>query len=74
MEIFQDQEMIIQTAYGSAKDISVYTSIGLKCEQIYIVGKASKKQHGVAQVIIFFSTNYLEVHYYLLFNKFFLTP
>ena len=45
--------MVIQSAYGSAKDISVYSSIGLKSEQIYIVGKVNKKQHGIAQVILY---------------------
>ncbi|KAK9881590.1 hypothetical protein WA026_016461 [Henosepilachna vigintioctopunctata] len=37
--------VIIHAAYGSAKDINVYTAIGLKSKQIFIVGKASKKQH-----------------------------
>lgn len=43
--------MIIHAAYGSAKDISVYTSIGLRPKQIFIVGKASKKQHSQATIL-----------------------
>lgn len=48
-------------AYGSSKDIAVYNSIGLKTGQIYIVGKASKKQHANAQVkylILIWNANY----------------
>ena len=44
--------MVIHCAYGSSKDIWVYHSIGLKPEQINIIGKASKKQHSMANVII----------------------
>ena len=36
--------MIIHAGYGSSKDIAMYASIGLKPEQIHIVGKTSKKQ------------------------------
>ncbi|KAL7635918.1 UNVERIFIED_CONTAM: hypothetical protein RMT77_013735 [Armadillidium vulgare] len=49
--IIQDCEVVIEAAYGSAKDISVYSSLGLKPEQIYIVGKANKKQSSSAQVL-----------------------
>ena len=38
-------------AYGSSKDIAVYSGLGLKPEQIYIVGKASKKQHSQATIL-----------------------
>lgn len=48
---FQAHGVIIQCAYGSSKDITVYTSIGLKPKQIFIVGKASKKQHSLATVL-----------------------
>lgn len=41
----------MHSAYGSSKDISVYTSIGLKPKQIFIVGKASKKQHSQATIL-----------------------
>ena len=36
--------MIIHAGYGSSKDITMYASVGLKPEQIFIVGKPSKKQ------------------------------
>lgn len=38
-------------AYGSTKDISVYTSIGLPPSQIYIVGRPSKKMQHQCQVL-----------------------
>ncbi|XP_055710958.1 protein retinal degeneration B isoform X3 [Phlebotomus papatasi] len=41
--LIQNHGVVIHTAYGSSKDISVYTNIGLKPKQIYIVGKVSKK-------------------------------
>lgn len=47
----QNHGVVIQSAYGSSKDISVYTSIGLKPKQIFIVGKASKKQHALATIL-----------------------
>lgn len=43
--------MIIHMAYGSSKDISVYTAINLKPSQIFIVGKVSKKHHALATVL-----------------------
>ncbi|XP_068241637.1 protein retinal degeneration B isoform X2 [Palaemon carinicauda] len=49
--LINDHAVVIMAAYGSSKDITVYHSIGLKPEQIYIVGKASKKQHATAQVL-----------------------
>ncbi|KAG5874802.1 hypothetical protein JTB14_012438 [Gonioctena quinquepunctata] len=42
----------IHSAYGSAKDISVYTSVGLKPKQIFIIGKATKKQQSQATVLM----------------------
>nr|CAG4646797.1 EOG090X00NX [Megafenestra aurita] len=42
----------IRAAYGSSKDISVYTSVGIKPENIYIVGKVSRKHQGQAQSLI----------------------
>lgn len=33
--------VLIHSAYGSSKDIIVYTNIGMKAKQIYIVGKVS---------------------------------
>lgn len=49
--LVQNHGLQIQIAYGSAKDISVYSSIGLKPKQIYIVGKVSKKQHNLATAL-----------------------
>ncbi|XP_054155190.1 protein retinal degeneration B-like isoform X2 [Oppia nitens] len=46
-----DAEIVFQAAYGSSKDISVYQSLGLKPEQINIVGKVSKKQHSMANIL-----------------------
>lgn len=42
--------MKIFAGYGSTKDISVYTSIGLPASQIYIVGRPSKKMQHQCQV------------------------
>ncbi|KFB34885.1 AGAP000033-PA-like protein [Anopheles sinensis] len=42
------QGLIVHAAYGSSKDISVYTSIGLKPKQIFITGKVSKKHQAMA--------------------------
>ncbi|XP_060520907.1 protein retinal degeneration B [Cylas formicarius] len=49
--LIQTHGVIVHAAYGSAKDISVYTSIGLKPKEIYIVGKVSRKQHSLATVL-----------------------
>lgn len=49
--LIHNHGVIVHSAYGSAKDISVYTSINLQPRQIYIVGKANKKQHGQATVL-----------------------
>lgn len=35
----------IHSAYGSSKDIIVYTNIGMKAKQIYIVGKVGVVEH-----------------------------
>lgn len=47
----QDHKLLIHAAYGSSKDINVYSSIGIPPEKIFIVGKASKKQHALATVL-----------------------
>ncbi|KAK8759334.1 hypothetical protein V5799_003031 [Amblyomma americanum] len=44
-------EIVYHAAYGSAKDIAVYSALGLTKEQIFIVGKVSKKQHSQATVL-----------------------
>ncbi|XP_018026574.1 protein retinal degeneration B [Hyalella azteca] len=49
--LVQDHGAIIDAAYGSTKDIGVYSGLGLAPEQIYVVGKANKKQHTQAQVL-----------------------
>uniref|UniRef100_A0A6Q2YGV8 DDHD domain-containing protein n=1 Tax=Esox lucius TaxID=8010 RepID=A0A6Q2YGV8_ESOLU len=46
-----EAHMKIFAAYGSTKDISVYSSIGLPPSQIYIVGRASKKMASQCQFI-----------------------
>lgn len=53
--------MVIHAAYGSSKDISVYSSVGLKPDQIFIVGKVSKKHHAQAQVMLIVSNPMLGV-------------
>jgi len=40
----------IRVAYGSSKDIAVYQAIGLQPDQIYIIGKVSKKHRKEAVV------------------------
>lgn len=44
--------MKLFAGYGSTKDISVYTSVGLPPSQIYIVGRASKKMQHQCQVAL----------------------
>lgn len=44
-------EVVYHAAYGSAKDIAVYAALGLAKEQIFIVGKVSKKQQSQATVL-----------------------
>ncbi|XP_037088501.1 protein retinal degeneration B-like isoform X3 [Pollicipes pollicipes] len=43
-QLVEESGMIIHAGYGSSKDIGMYSSVGLKPEQIYIVGKFSRKQ------------------------------
>lgn len=40
----------ISAAYGSTKDISVYSVLGLPPSQIFIVGRATKKYQTQCQV------------------------
>lgn len=47
----QDHNIVVHAAYGSNKDISVYSSIGLKHQEIFIVGKVSKKHQSSATVL-----------------------
>ncbi|XP_021694919.1 protein retinal degeneration B isoform X2 [Aedes aegypti] len=46
--LIQNHGLVVHIAYGSSKDISVYTNIGLKPKQIFIVGKVSKKLQPLA--------------------------
>ncbi|KAM3868494.1 membrane-associated phosphatidylinositol transfer protein 2-like isoform 5-T5 [Diretmus argenteus] len=46
-----EAHMKIFAGYGSTKDISVYTAIGLPSSQIYIVGRPSKKMQHQCQFI-----------------------
>lgn len=43
-------EIAIVAGYGSTKDVSVYSSLGLAPAHIYIVGRAVKKFHNQCQV------------------------
>ncbi|XP_032992173.1 membrane-associated phosphatidylinositol transfer protein 2 isoform X9 [Lacerta agilis] len=49
--LLTDLDMKIHAAYGSTKDVSVYTSISLPPMQIYIVGRPTKKLQNHCQFI-----------------------
>ncbi|KAK2818639.1 hypothetical protein Q5P01_024200 [Channa striata] len=49
--LISEAHMRIFAAYGSTKDISVYTSIGLPPSHIYIVGRPTKKMQNQCQFI-----------------------
>ncbi|XP_037548013.1 membrane-associated phosphatidylinositol transfer protein 2 [Nematolebias whitei] len=49
--LISEAHMRIFAAYGSNKDISVYTSVGLPPSQIYIVGRLTKKLQHQCQFI-----------------------
>ncbi|XP_015273150.1 PREDICTED: membrane-associated phosphatidylinositol transfer protein 2 [Gekko japonicus] len=49
--LIMDVHMKIHAAYGSTKDVSVYTSINLPPTQIYIVGRPTKKLQNLCQFI-----------------------
>ncbi|CAJ1068204.1 membrane-associated phosphatidylinositol transfer protein 2-like isoform X2 [Xyrichtys novacula] len=51
LKTLTEAHMKIFAGYGSTKDISVYTSIGLPASQIYIVGRPSKKMQHQCQFI-----------------------
>ncbi|XP_072243982.1 membrane-associated phosphatidylinositol transfer protein 2-like isoform X5 [Leuresthes tenuis] len=51
LKLLTEAHMKIFAGYGSTKDISVYTSIGLPSSQIYIVGRPSKKMLHQCQFI-----------------------
>ena len=54
--LINQAEIQIHCAYGSNKDMSVYSSVGLSSQQIFIVGKGTKKNQKEAQVRL--STQY----------------
>ncbi|XP_060744508.1 membrane-associated phosphatidylinositol transfer protein 3-like isoform X2 [Tachysurus vachellii] len=49
--LIQECHINIKLAYGSMKDISVYSMLGLSPNQIYIVGKPSKKYQNQCQFL-----------------------
>ncbi|XP_044053665.1 membrane-associated phosphatidylinositol transfer protein 2-like isoform X5 [Siniperca chuatsi] len=51
LKTLTEAHMKIFAGYGSTKDISVYTSIGLSSSQIFIVGRPSKKMQHQCQFI-----------------------
>ncbi|KAM4576406.1 membrane-associated phosphatidylinositol transfer protein 2-like isoform 5-T6 [Odontesthes bonariensis] len=51
LKLLTEAHMKIFAGYGSTKDISVYTSIGIPSSQIYIVGRPSKKMLHQCQFI-----------------------
>ncbi|XP_017766870.1 PREDICTED: protein retinal degeneration B isoform X5 [Eufriesea mexicana] len=50
-KLVEEHGVIIHHAYGSSKDISVYTTINLKPNQIFIIGKVPKKHHPLATIL-----------------------
>ncbi|KAJ6636313.1 Protein retinal degeneration B, partial [Pseudolycoriella hygida] len=51
-DLIASHDVLIHAAYGSNKDINVYTNIGMKPHQIYIVGKVSKKLQPFATPLV----------------------
>ncbi|GAA6109663.1 membrane-associated phosphatidylinositol transfer protein 3-like isoform X1 [Tachysurus ichikawai] len=49
--LIQECHINIKLAYGSMKDVSVYSMLGLSPNQIYIVGKPSKKYQSQCQFL-----------------------
>ncbi|MCI4385876.1 hypothetical protein PGIGA_G00055710 [Pangasianodon gigas] len=49
--LIQECHIKINSAYGSMKDISVYSMLGLSPNQIYIVGRPSKKYQNQCQFL-----------------------
>ncbi|KAK3083813.1 hypothetical protein FSP39_003585 [Pinctada imbricata] len=46
-----DAQVSFKAAYGSSKDIYVYKELGMTTQQIFVIGKASKKYLSQAQVL-----------------------
>ncbi|XP_078681622.1 membrane-associated phosphatidylinositol transfer protein 1-like [Branchiostoma floridae x Branchiostoma belcheri] len=49
--LVQEVEIVVHAAYGSVKDIPVYTSLGLDSSRLFIVGRPNKKNQHQAQFI-----------------------
>ena len=49
--LVNDVGLDLKAAYGSSKDISVYNNVGLKADNIFIVGRVGRKQIGLAQFL-----------------------
>ncbi|XP_066272344.1 membrane-associated phosphatidylinositol transfer protein 1-like [Branchiostoma lanceolatum] len=49
--LVQEVEIVVHAAYGSVKDIPVYTSLGLDSSRLFIVGRPNKKNQNQAQFI-----------------------
>ncbi|XP_028662467.2 membrane-associated phosphatidylinositol transfer protein 3 [Erpetoichthys calabaricus] len=49
--LVQECHIKISAAYGSMKDISVYSGLGLSSTQIFIVGRPSKKYQNICQFL-----------------------
>ncbi|KAI5636155.1 phosphatidylinositol transfer protein domain-containing protein [Phthorimaea operculella] len=49
--LINEHGVILYTAYGSGKDISVYNSCGLSSKQIYAIGRISKKYSNMATTL-----------------------
>ena len=61
--LINEQDIIIHAAYGSSKDISVYSSLGLKSDQIFTIGKPSRRQSNLQ--VSWISNGYAEHLAYL---------
>lgn len=44
--------VLLHAAYGSTKDVHVYKEVGMEHQRIFVVGRASKKWHSQANVLI----------------------
>ncbi|KPI92744.1 PREDICTED: protein retinal degeneration B [Papilio xuthus] len=49
--LINDHGIILQAAYGSGKDISVYHNCGLSPKQVYAIGRISKKYTNMATTL-----------------------
>jgi phosphatidate phosphatase PAH1 len=61
--LITDHEIVIHAAYGSSKDIKVYSSLGLKSDQIFTIGTPSRRQLNLS--VSWISNGYAEHLAYL---------